>query len=288
MRSASTTRATLLGHAEFPDIPDGGRVGVFLDWGAGGPTRRHPPSHRGPHRTDLRRAARTVGHRGAGLWVRIGVDHATLGEQLVLPGVRRRHRPHLPPRARRRRPDRMHRLARARPAGCSSTVTGCRTGSPMPRPGSARSCDAAHWPDGTANVRDDATLMSRPPAGKAVDLLTQVAESCGGAVYGDPDTGDIVFKGQDWQGVRRRRRRAAFITNCQPDVDIDGLPRVCPSAGNAPRGGADMMTRVRFTSETSTPRTGTRSSRSGGPRRPKPCTGSSCTNAPCCASPGNG
>lgn len=65
-----------------------------------------------------------------------------------------------------------------------------------------RLLDEAAWPVGLRAVGDDATLMdnSSTSPDRAVEMLTQTAESCGGAIYGDPATGQVVFRGRDWQG----------------------------------------------------------------------------------------
>ena len=110
--------------------------------------------------------------------------------------------------------------------------------------------DAAHWPKKFRDIHDDSTLMSRPGPGKAVDLLTRVAESCGGAVYGDPTDGDIVFRGQDWQGHAASGPVDAFIGNFTPD-NPEGLPVVCPVGWERSARRSDMTTRARFLSETS-------------------------------------
>jgi hypothetical protein len=115
--------------------------------------------------------------------------------------------------------------------------------------------NAASWPAHFRTVGDDSTLMSRPSSGKAVDALTQVAESCGGAVYGDPVTGDVVFKGQDWQGEAAGGEVEAFITNYFP-ADDDGILRVCPTGWERSSRRSDMTTRVRFSTVTSDTETG--------------------------------
>jgi hypothetical protein len=104
---------------------------------------------------------------------------------------------------------------------------------------------AAGWPKELRKIHDDATLMSRPGAGKAVDGLTHVAESCGGAVYGDPATGDVVFKGRDWQGFDGQATQVdGFITNFMIDrPDFDGLV-VCPTGWDLSWQRSEMTTRV--------------------------------------------
>ena len=93
--------------------------------------------------------------------------------------------------------------------------------------------------------------MSRPSSGKAVDALTHVAESCGGAIWSDPRNGNIVFKGQDWQGEVAGGPAIAVITNFMPDDAPIDAPRVCPVGWERSSRRADMNTRVRFSSESS-------------------------------------
>ena len=244
-------QGTLLGHAEFPDIPQGGRIGVYLDWGAGGPPAA-------THRPTVARITRLsgglrepLGTEELGLWIRIGVDHTTLGHKWFFRGFVDALVPTYVPD----RPDavRIECIDSLGEAG-RVFVDGDRLPDPFAMaPNRIRQIlRRAHWPHRFWNVFDDATLMSRPGPGKAVDALTQVAESCGGAVYGDPATGDVVFKGQDWQGSAAAGEATAWITNWHPDVDIDGLPRICPTGWERSSRRADMNTRVRFTSEAST------------------------------------
>lgn len=108
----------------------------------------------------------------------------------------------------------------------------------------------AEWPLALRSLDDDATIMSPQPNAdeRVVDLLTQVAESCGGAVYGGPDDGDLVFRRKDWQGYDPADDPVdGYITNFL-GVETDG-PVVCPSGWERSWDRQDMTTRVTYTNQ---------------------------------------
>jgi hypothetical protein len=80
---------------------------------------------------------------------------------------------------------------------------------------------------------------------RAVELLTQTAESCGGAVYGDPQTGQVVFRARDWQAWDPASPPDGYITNMASPA---GALAVCPSTWERSWKREEMSTRVTYTS----------------------------------------
>lgn len=109
------------------------------------------------------------------------------------------------------------------------------------------------WPVEWRVIEDDATWMANESAApdKAVELLTQTAESCGGAIYGDPETGNVVFRARDWQAWDPDLAPEGYITNLSTPYG-DAIPElalvVCPSTWQREWRRADMSTRVTYTS----------------------------------------
>lgn len=240
----------LLGTATFANMPEGGRIGLKYHWGAGGPVALGTPRPTAPR---IERAAgglrEPLGTEELGMWVRIGVDHQTLGTHWLLRGFVNGLVPtYVPDRDDAVRIECIDSLGEAGRV----EIDGDQLSHPfLAAPGRIRQIlDAASWPKHFRTLFDDATLMSRPASGKALDALTAVAESCGGAVYGDPVTGDVVFKGQDWQGPAAADEPQAWITNYRPDFE-PGVPRVCPSGWEMSSQRQDMNTRVKFSTVTS-------------------------------------
>lgn len=103
------------------------------------------------------------------------------------------------------------------------------------------------WPPAWAEVDDDATWMSnqntRPD--RAIELLTQTAESCGGAMFGDPETGHIVFRARDWQAWDPDDPPHGWITNGS-HPSAPGILAVCPSTWERSWRREDMTTRISF------------------------------------------
>ena len=240
-------RGGLIGHALFPDLPAGGRIGVGMDSNRVAAAGVRPPVARIEQLSGGLQSP--LGTEELGMWVRIGVDHDTLGQRWLFRGFVDALVPTYVPD----RPDavRIECVDSLGEAG-RVFVDGDQLSHPFAMAPTRifQILNAASWPAHFRTVGDDSTLMSRPRPGKAVDLLTHVAESCGGAVYGDPYTGDVVFKGQDWQGEAAGGEVEAFITNYFPAED-DGILRVCPTGWERSSRRSDMTTRVRFSSVTS-------------------------------------
>lgn len=110
-----------------------------------------------------------------------------------------------------------------------------------------RLLDEADWPDELADIRDDATWMDNSDVepDRAVELLTQTAESCGGAVYGDPHTGRLTFRGRDWQAWDPDLPPDGYITNGSAPP---GTLTACPSTWERSWKREDMTTRAALTS----------------------------------------
>ena len=226
----------LLGAPFFPDAPEGGRVGLAMGWAAGAPDE---PGVRRPGVARFHQVSaglqEPADFEELGMWVRIGVDHITLGDCWFFRGFVDAVVPTYVPD----RPDavRIECIDSLGEAG-RAEISGDQLPHPfVMAPDRIRQVlNKASWPKQFRTIRDDSTLLSRPSSGKAVDMLTSIAESCGGAVYGDPVTGDVVFKGMDWQGwpPAANPRRSSPTTT-------PGTNRTCPgcarSAGNARHAG---------------------------------------------------
>lgn len=108
----------------------------------------------------------------------------------------------------------------------------------------------AGWPVELRRLDDDATILSTSwqEAMRVIDFLTQTAESCGGAVYGGPGNGCVVFRRKDWQGWDPDKDPVdGYITN-RPGVDFAGLV-VCPSGWERSWDRQDMTTRVAYSNQ---------------------------------------
>ena len=267
----------------FPDPADGPRVGVAIGEADG------EPETSGAVRGRMTRIERfsgglqaPLGTEELGLWVRIGIDHQTLGTHWLFRGFVEGLEPTYVPDV--EDAVRIECVDSLGEAGRVDVDDGQFHNPFLAAAGRIRQIlDAASWPKHFRSIFDDATLMSRPSSGKALDGLTQVAESCGGAVYGDPVSGDVVFKGQDWQGPAAGADPEAWITNYRPDFE-PGVPRVCPSGWEMSSQRQDMRSGSRRTAATAT-----------NGRRCKPtaiCAGcgccSRCTAAPTCSPISNG
>ena len=100
-----------------------------------------------------------------------------------------------------------------------------------------RILNAAEWPIGARSIEAVATPMLPTVFGEqAANMLTQCADSYGGAVYGDTD-GRVVTRNRDWQTY-------------MPDTPVDatvgniGADDICPSAWHLGHDRADIITRV--------------------------------------------
>jgi hypothetical protein len=240
---------TLIATAMFPDPPTGGRVGISVNWQAGGPVAGNPR----PTVARLERVSaglrEPLGTEELGTWVRIGVDHQTLGKQWFFRGFVDGMVPtYIPERPDAVRIECIDALGEAGRARILDTSIPHRIAEAHTR--IRQILNVSGFPRKLCRIGDDATAMSRPSSGKAVDALTHVAESCGGAVYGDPDTGEVVFWGQDWQAFDAGSLPQAFITNFRPD-DEEPRPRVCPVGWEMSQRRQDMNTRARFSTVTS-------------------------------------
>jgi hypothetical protein len=238
-----------------PSPPGGGRVGVYADSArsAPGTAAVDPPTVRAGNVRVLRASAglrEPLGTEDVGMWVRIGVDHDTLGACWFFRGFVDGLVPvYVPDRPDTVRIECIDALGEAGRASIKSEQVGHQIAEAHLR--IRQVLQAGHWPRKKTRVGDDATPMSRPSSGKVVDALTHIAESCGGAVYGDPVTGDVVFRGQDWQGHAANGPTLAYITNHDPGDD--DVIRVCPVGWERTSRRADMTTRVRFTTAMGSP-----------------------------------
>ena len=231
----------------------GGRIGLYMDWERPDPNFTSDPVRRGygTRITELAGGLREpLGTEELGIWIRIGVSHATLGNQWFLRGCVDGLAPTYVPD----RPDaiRIECIDTLGEAGRVRILDHTLPHEFAPAPTRIHQVlNHAHWPRNLCIIRDDSTLMSRPASGKAIDALTSIAESCGGAIYSDPRNGNIVFKGQDWQGEVAAGPAMAVIGNFYPNDPPIDAPRVCPVEWEMSSRRADMNTRVRFSSESS-------------------------------------
>lgn len=110
-----------------------------------------------------------------------------------------------------------------------------------------RLLDEADWPPALTEINEDTTWMDnrRSDPDRAVELLTQTAESCGGAVYGDPQTGRLVFRRRDWQAWDPDLPPDGYITNLSTPA---GVLAACPSTWERTWLRQDMSTRATLTS----------------------------------------
>jgi hypothetical protein len=108
----------------------------------------------------------------------------------------------------------------------------------------------AEWPVALRALDDDATIMEAGGGGRVIDVLTQIAESCGGAVYGGINSGDVVFRRKDWQGYDPDDDPVdGYITNRPAEaIDFTGLV-VCPSGWERSWDRQDMSTRVTYSNQ---------------------------------------
>ena len=100
-----------------------------------------------------------------------------------------------------------------------------------------RVLDAVPWSQ-TARVLypTSTTMLATPLGGQAADLLGVVAESTGGAVYGDTG-GNVVFRNPEWQ---------VYDVATPPDATIGNVAPgdVCPSGWELSSRRDDIITRV--------------------------------------------
>lgn len=112
----------------------------------------------------------------------------------------------------------------------------------------ARLLNRAGWRAGLSTVDEDSTLtQDTGNETRMLDLLTQTADSCGGAIYGGPTNGHVVFRHQDWQWFEPDSPPDAYITNHPPDPDEFAGPVACPSGWERSWHRADMTTWVQLT-----------------------------------------
>lgn len=241
-------QGTLLATVTVARPATGSRVGLYLETFLGAP---ETVGDRRP--TGLRveqvwaGLQEPLGTEDLGTWVRVGVDHDTLGNRWLFRGFVDGIVPtYVPDRPDAVRIECIDALGEAGRVAVDGEQMSHRFAAAPTR--IRQILDAAHWPQELRDVHDDSTLMSRPPSGTAVEALTRVAESCGGAVYGDPISGHVVFRGRDWQGTTVAAGPVAAITNF-PDVDIS--PQICPAGWEMSKRRSDIITRVRFTTVTS-------------------------------------
>ena len=166
---------TLMLTALAPEAEAGGRIGVHMesqvnDTDFSGPSPGVTPT--GPRIDRLWGGLREpLGTEELGIWIRIGVDHATLGNQWFLRGCVDGLVPTYVPD----RPDavRIECIDTLGEAGRVRII-----GDQLPHefaPATTRIhqiLNRAHWPRNLMIIREDETIMSRPSSGKAVDALT--------------------------------------------------------------------------------------------------------------------
>jgi hypothetical protein len=97
--------------------------------------------------------------------------------------------------------------------------------------------DRAKWPAGKRDIAVSSVWMLESDlGGQAADLLGVIAESVGGAIFGDLE-GNVVFRSRDWQ---------AYQIGSPPDGTIGNVDPtdVCPVGWQRPFDRADIATRV--------------------------------------------
>lgn len=101
----------------------------------------------------------------------------------------------------------------------------------------ARILDAAMWSAAARDIRPSSeALIADDLGGQVADLLGQVADSAGGAVFGDLD-GRIAFRPRDWQTYTPGTPVDGTIGNVDPGD-------VCPTRWERPFDRADIATRA--------------------------------------------
>lgn len=111
-----------------------------------------------------------------------------------------------------------------------------------------RLLERADWPAKLRDLDEDSTLtQDTGNETRMLDLLTQTADSCAGAVYGGPTNGHVVFRHKDWQWFEPGTEPDAYVTNQPPDPDEFPGPAVCPSGWERSWHRADMTTWVKLT-----------------------------------------
>lgn len=106
------------------------------------------------------------------------------------------------------------------------------------RPRVTRILDLASWPQGKRDLWASATmLLGSTLGGQVADLLGVVAESCGGAVFGNLD-GDVAFRPRDWMTYN------PATSPVDGTIGNVGPGDVCPSSWTRPFDRADISTRV--------------------------------------------
>lgn len=245
-------QGALLHTVTAPAPAVGGRIGLYAESSRGAPDAVADVARAPGIRIDRFSGGlqEPLGTEELGMWIRIGVDHQTLGNVWFFRGIVDGVVPtYLPERSDAVRIECIDALGEA---GRQSVDRDQFSHEFAAAPDRIRQVlNKAAWPRKLRTIHDDSTIMTRPPSGKAVDALTAIAESCGGAVYGDPQTGDVVFRGQDWQGEVAAGRPVAVIANGPVDAGFDDLPHVCPSGWERSSRRQDMLTRVKYKTESS-------------------------------------
>lgn len=100
-----------------------------------------------------------------------------------------------------------------------------------------RVLDAIDWPSAKRSGEPSSVpLIAADLNGQAADILGRIADSAGGAVYGDRD-GNVVYRARDWQTYMPGTPVAATIGNVDPGD-------VCPVEWVRPFRRRDIATRV--------------------------------------------
>lgn len=179
-----------------------------------------------------------------GMYMRVGIDHTELGKHWLFRGYIDELVPVYMPE----RPDAL-KITGICALGEAGRVEIDNVGTPAESDAHDRIhqiLNRANWPRAMRSVSDEATPMSRYPNGRAVDALTRVAESCGGAVYGDPVTGKLTFRGRDWQTSDGTEPDAVISNYHGP---FPRLPVVCPSGWEMAWRRSTTTSRAFFTAE---------------------------------------
>jgi hypothetical protein len=214
----------LIASGNDPTPPTGTQVGVYASFYAGALSygRTHQPGP--PAFTDIAGGANLAAPilLEPGVLVRIGVDHQVHGDQWFfhgyVDGIEPVYDPSARPVSRINCIDALGEIGRL-PV---DDIGGFDPEEAWERV--IRLMNEAEWPASLRDIADDATWMTNSTAApdREIEMLTQTAESCGGAVYGDPTNGHVVFRGRDWQ--------------------------VCPSTWERSWKREEMSTRVTYTS----------------------------------------
>ena len=182
-----------------------------------------------------------------GQQMRVGVDHATLGRVWLFHGyidaITPRYEPGEPDTVQFDLIDALGEVNRAKVAS-GSTLAASETVHYR----IARLLDHAGWPITRRHLDNTTfTVIASAINGQIADLVSQAADSAGGAVFGRND-GWVVFRRQDWQ---------TYLAGTPPDGIIGNVDPgdLCPQGWVRPFARADITTRAIFGRDPATART---------------------------------